>query len=106
MAGKMLDKVTHDRVRDESPVRECVKRTVFELIGKLHDIEQTASADAAGVSSKSNDGVSVVYTDYGKAQQNRQSELMSIIKLYLNGERDANGVPLLFGGVCHDTLRQ
>lgn len=96
---------THNRIRDESPVRECVKRLMVDLIGLTFDRERE-EAEASGIASKSNDGVSVTYgaADANAKAWNRRQR--NALIEFLADEIDANGVPLLFGGVSHDTVRR
>ena len=98
-----LNRMTHDRVKDETPVRECVKLTVFDLIGVTAEADTQSVPD--GAVSVSNDGVSV---SYGSAQARDRAVATrknGILIDYLDGEVK-DGVPLLYGGVQFDTVRQ
>ena len=56
-ARAYINLTTHNRIRDETPVRECVRNAVFDLIGLLVQEVDSVNGAASGVSSKSNDGV-------------------------------------------------
>ena len=93
---KLIDNLTFRRVKDESPVRECVKRLAFELF----DLEQlrTASNVSPAVSSMSNDGVSVSYADGETASGTFNAHAKALAVTYLADEVDDNGVCLLYAG--------
>lgn len=102
-AEAYVNLMTHDRVRDETPVRECVKQCVFDLIGVFYETEaQSAPAGAVGVS---NDGVSISYGSTEARERAVATRKNGVLIEYLAGEA-RNGVPLLYGGVQYDTFRQ
>lgn len=104
-ARSLINELTHQRIRDESPVRECVKMSAFDLIGQMKGHDSSMGGDSVAYASMSNDGVSVTYADRAKARRNANKELEQTLTLYLADEVDARGVPLLYGGVEYDTLR-
>jgi len=95
---KIIDTVTHGRVKGENPVRECVKRLAFELIAII-SASSSASTASAGVSSVSNDGVSVSYTTAEQADASLKAQISALAAEYLAGETDKDGVCLLYAGV-------
>ena len=88
-AEALIDRMTQGRLRNESPVRECVKELVFELIRTGYRAEGT------DVRSVSNDGYTV---SYGTRQETARSSA-GLIRDYLSEETTAEGVPLLYAGV-------
>lgn len=102
-AERFLDLMTHNRIRDETPVRECVKQCVFDLIGVF--CESEAQSAPAGAVSVSNDGVSIAYGSAEAREKAVATRKKGVLIEYLAGEA-RNGVPLLYGGVQFDTFRQ
>ncbi len=92
-ARKKVDDATFGRLKNDSPVREAVKRRMAELIGVYSSEGETAAG--SGIASTSNDGVSVSYVSpdqAAKALNQRESEL---IRLYLEDEKTPNGYSVL-----------
>lgn len=92
-ARKKVDDTTFGRLKNDSPVREAVKRLMAELIGVYSSEGETAAG--SGIASTSNDGVSVSYVSpdqAAKALNQRESEL---IRLYLEDEKTPNGYSVL-----------
>lgn len=93
LARQILDEMTHGRVTADDPVRDGVRYAMCALIDAL-------SADAANmgreVQSISNDGVSVSYAPTSDAR----ARYAVIAGNYLAQEATADGVPLLYAGVC------
>lgn len=104
-ARALINELTHQRIKDESPARESVKMSVFDLIGKMKGHDVSMSGESVSYASMSNDGVSISYVDRAKARVDANRELKQAVTLYLADEVDARGVPLLYGGVEYDTLR-
>ena len=97
-ARKRIDYLTDSRVQRMAAVPEAVKLCAYALI----TLDGTAGAEAQAVNpavtSFSTDGYSESYgnaytADTARAQMNK------IVGEYLYGERDDNGVPLLYRGV-------
>jgi len=85
-ARMKINSVTHNRIRDEDPVRETVKSLVFELI----ETGYCGSLDGVELTSTSNEGRSQSFaSNEGKAD--------NLIKEWLAGE-EVNGVPLINKG--------
>jgi len=93
-ARQLIDQLTHNRISDETPVREAVKHAVRTLV----DAQAASDAhDGREITSETNDGVSVSYavTGPGGAYARR----VDIVCEYLANEITAAGVPLLYAGV-------
>ena len=94
-AESFINRATYNRIRGETPVREAVKRCVFDLIRHFEAEEQTDHG--AGVQSVSNDGVSVTYSASREAES--KARAMTIVRDYLAMEEIGGGITLLFKGV-------
>ena len=93
-ARKAVDAATFGRVAADKPVREAVKRLVFELVSlyAAGDI-----SDGVLVSGASNDGVSENYVTLSETEMQQAAD--ELIHLYLSGEITSEGTPLLYLGV-------
>jgi hypothetical protein len=102
-----LDALTHARLRGETPVRECVKLCMFDLVDALNreSVFAAHEANVGNIASASNDGVSVTYKNRADIERDTKRAMKSAIYLYLADEHKG-GVPLLYGGVEYDTVRQ
>lgn len=89
-ARKRIDCATQNRLIEDGPVRESVKRLMYELINGYQ-----ANAGQQGISSASNDGVAVTYVTGAEAAARETA----IIKQYLTGELTKDGTPVLYLGV-------
>ena len=92
-ARKKIDDATFGRLKNESPVREAVKRLMAELIGVYSSQEDTAAG--SGIASTSNDGVSVSYVSPEQAIKALNQREAELIRLYLEGEMMPNGYSVL-----------
>ena len=99
-ARQLIDRATHGRVRSESPVREPVKMAMSELISAIY-ADRLSDAEHGGreVSAVSNDGVSVSYVSGSQKDSSRMTRYSAIIRMWLDPEVTASGVPLLYAGV-------
>ena len=96
-ARRLIDRLSHDRIRNEDPVRETVKMCMHDLIRAMAEDEALAGTGGREVVSASNDGVSVSYaTQEGGTAAARYT---GIVRAWLDGERAENGVHLLYCGV-------
>lgn len=104
-ARAYINLMTHNRIKDEIPVRECVKNAVYDLIEVLSQEADNANNAVAGVSRKSNDGVSVTYANWTTVNRYWNTRKRKLLVEYLADETvTINGelVPLLYGGVEYD----
>lgn len=96
-ARRLIDRMTHGRIQNETPVRETVKMCMHDLIRAMAEDESLAGAGGREVSAVSNDGVSVSYATQGSmAAAGRYAR---IVLGWLDGERSERGVQLLYCGV-------
>ena len=104
-ARAYINLMTHNRIKDENPVRECVKSATYDLIEVLSQEADNANNAVTGVSSKSNDGVSVTYANWTTVNRYWNTRKRKLLVEYLADETvTINGelVPLLYGGVEYD----
>jgi hypothetical protein len=93
-ADALITRMTHGRIQDESPVRECVKYAAFDLAEAIAADARTGM-DGAEVAAVANDGVSITYA----APETSARRYARIVRSYLDGQADVRGVPLLYAGV-------
>ncbi len=98
-ARAFVNRLTFNRIRDETPVREAVKRLTAALIDVLHQEAEAVGAREMGVASVSNDGVSVSYADPAALSGQANARCLALARAYLTGETDAAGIPLLYRGM-------
>lgn len=96
-ADATIDRMTHGRIRSETPVRSVAKYAAYALIEAMHSDD--ATGDGREIASMSNDGMTVNYvTDNGSAMLNRRRRYADIVCDYLQYEVDDNGTLLLYAG--------
>lgn len=96
-ARKIVDRLTQNRIQSMREIPEAVKQLMVELI-PLEATQGAAVRDNQTVTSFSNDGYSETYADPLTGDRLKETEHNLIIE-YLSGEKDDNGVPLLYLGV-------
>lgn len=94
-ARRLIDRMTHGRIKCESETRECVKMCAFELISLMRSEESESGVGGREIASMSNDGVSVSYRESSTAAQ----RAVQTVRTWLEGETDENGTLLLYAGV-------
>lgn len=94
-ADSIIDRMTHGRIRDETPVRPCVQYAAFALVSSM----RTEAEDGREAVSMSNDGVSVSYASSGNTSMDRARRYAAIVADYLQFETMADGTALLYAGV-------
>ncbi len=98
---KRIDRLTDCRVApmvEDVGVPEAVKLCMVALIGMESKVGAAAQVQSPVVTSFSTDGYSEHYGNVpGTAEANAQMD--KLVKQYLFGELDGNGVPLLYRGV-------
>lgn len=73
-----LNNATFDRIKSIMPIPECVKRCEYELVLYLYNNSQNGAV--SNISSISNDGYSISYSD----QKTAEAALYNIIYTYLS----------------------
>lgn len=98
-ADAIITRMTHGRIRQEEPVRACVRYAAYALTEAIYsDVRQ--GADGREITSVSNDGYSVAYANRGLSAAAEQAQRYThIARSYLEFETDSNGVFLLYAGV-------
>ena len=97
-ADSVIDRMTHGRIRDETPVRSCAQYAAYALIEQMRADDESAYNGRA-VTGMSNDGVSVSFATSGDAGMDRARRYAAIVSDYLQYETDANGTLVLYAGV-------
>jgi hypothetical protein len=92
LARGHIDRLTHDRVKADTTVRDPVKSLTYELVLLLSD---TDKARRSGMKSSSNGGRSAVYV----SDFQFRAQIASLAATLLTGEVTADDVPLLYAGV-------
>lgn len=95
---KRIDYLTDSRVQNMEAVPEAVKLCAFALIGMKEVVGVEAQATNPAVTSFNTDGYSESYGNALNADAARQ-QMNKLVGEYLYGERDDDGVPLLYRGV-------
>lgn len=100
LARQTIDRATHGRLRKEEPVRDAVRYCAFSLINAIAANEAMGGDSGRAIAAMSNDGVSVTFADAAQAcGQAYAPGQLAILRQWLEGETDAQGVPLLYAGV-------
>ena len=94
---RLIDKMTHGRIRNEDPVRRVVKMCMFEMISCMAADEAMTGAGGREVTAVSNDGVSMTYASQGEGGTSKR--MAAIVKEWLDGESTPDGINLLYCGV-------
>lgn len=96
-ATAQLDRTTFGRLANIEKLPQSVKYCMFDLINAVEaDEANGAAVSGREIAAMSNDGVSVSFTTSGRAA----SRYTAIVRTWLAMETDANGVPLMYPGVC------
>jgi len=97
-ARKRIDRQTFDRVQNMAEVPEAVKLCMMSLMTIDSKVGVEAQVENPVVTSFNTDGYS---ESYGKAlsAEDADSSMSASIRSMLWGERDDNGVPLLYRGL-------
>lgn len=97
-ARKRIDYLTDSRVQNMLAVPEAVKLCTYILIGMENSVGRDAQATAPNVTSFNTDGYSETYGQVMDADT-ASTQMTALTKEYLYGEKDDNGVPLLYRGL-------
>lgn len=99
-ARKRVDRMTYNRVAAMSAIPEDVKRCMVEIINTEAKIGVTAQVDNPLVTSFTTDGYQESHGNLGGLSIGDGAEkvLDRIVRTYLYGVLDDNGVPLIYRG--------
>ena len=94
-----IDRHTFRRVRNMTVIPDSVKACMFALADVLYSASASRTGEA--IASESNDGVSVSYVTSSPTESDERlkSQIDKTICLWLSGEVDDSGTPLLWRGV-------
>ena len=98
-ARKRIDQLTDSRVAAMEEVPEAVKLAMMSIIRVDSAVGVDAQAGAPLVASFSTDGYSENYGSAADQTANAEKRLNREIGRLLYGEKDDNGVPLLYRGL-------
>lgn len=97
-ARKRIDYLTDSRIQNMVSVPEAVKLCTYILIGMENSVGRNTQATSPNVTSFNTDGYSETYGQIMDADT-ASVQMTAIVKEYLYGENDDNGVPLLYRGL-------
>lgn len=111
-AQVQIDYLTFNRLATFEEIPEAVKRCLFKLIklmeSKNNLLESSSNTDGnLGISSQSNDGVSVSYNTISGRELYTllsETEVNKLIKTYLYGIKDSKGRIILHRGLYSDDV--
>lgn len=109
-ARLLIDRITFGRLKNETEIPEAVKFCMFKLIELLQEQKQLLAVPnmqngdslvQTGISSQSNDGVSISYNVMSASElyTMNKSKVDSVVKDYLHGVTNSLGQELLFRGM-------
>lgn len=109
-ARLLIDRLTFGRLKNETEIPEAVKFCMFKLIELLQEQKQLSAVPnmqngdslvQTGISSQSNDGVSISYNVMSASElyAMNKSKVDSAVKQYLQGVTNSLGQELLFRGM-------
>ena len=103
-ASRKIDRMTFNRLQNDTEIGEPVKRLMFELIGVIGNNDTTSESYSPAIASEGNDGYSVSYASTGFLSPDAADKKVdSLIEEYLQFEKAQNGQYLLSCGL--GTLR-
>lgn len=97
-ARKRIDYVTDSRVQDMQTVPDAVKLCAFGLINLEQSVGVEKQVTNPVVTSFSTDGYSENYGNVLSIEQ-ADKEMNKLVRTYLYGENNDEGIPLLYRGV-------
>ena len=100
-ARKRIDYLTASRVAAMAVVPDAVKACMVALMQLEGSVGAVAQAAHPVATSFSTDGYSETY-GHAFSAADAAAEMTKMIKMYLYGEKDDRGIPLLYRGVEHD----
>jgi len=103
-ASRKIDRMTFNRLQNDTEIKEPVKRLMFELIGVIGNSDTTSESYAPAIASEGNDGYSVSYASTSiVTPEMADKKIESLVEEYLQFEKAQNGQYLLSCGL--GTLR-
>ena len=103
-AQRKIDRMTFNRLHNDTEIGEPVKRLMFELIGVIGNNDTTSESYSPAVASEGNDGYSISYASTGFLSPDAaDKKTESLVEEYLQFEKAQNGQYLLSCGL--GTLR-
>ena len=103
-AQRRIDRMTFNRLQDDTEIKEPVKRLMFELISLVGMNDTTSDDYHPAIASESNDGYSVSFASNTiMTNEMVDKKADSLIEEYLQFEKDESGQFLLSCGL--GTLR-
>ena len=103
-ASRKIDRMTFNRLQNDTEINEPVKRLMFELIGVIGNNDTTSENYSPAIASEGNDGYSVSYASTSFLSPDAADKKVdSLIEEYLQFEKAQNGQYLLSCGL--ETLR-
>lgn len=104
-----IDEYTFNRLQNETEIPERVKRCMTEIMPLIYNIKNNIltgeiESSAKEIASQSNDGVSISYNILSAEQviEKSKSEILGLIRMWLNGLRNSEGRLLLYRGIYPD----
>ena len=103
-AQRKIDRMTFNRLQNDTEIGEPVKRLMFELIGVIGNSDTTNESYTPAIASEGNDGYSISYASNTILTPDvADKKVESLIEEYLQFEKAQNGQFLLSCGL--GTLR-
>lgn len=99
-AHRIVDTLTHGRLAGETPLRLNARCCLTQLIRAMAADDALTGGSGRGISSMSNDGVSVSYTAASSfGGDDARARYAGIVRDWLSGEALDDGTLLLYAGV-------
>ena len=99
-AQRKIDRVTFNRLHEDTEISEPVKRLMFELIGVMKNNDSTSEDYMPQISSEGNDGYSISFSSGNiMTLEMADKKYEELIEEYLQFEKAQNGQYLLSCGL-------
>ena len=99
-AQRKIDRVTFNRLQNDTEIGEPVKRLMFELIGVMKNNDSTSEDYSPTIASEGNDGYSISYSSGNiMTLEMADKKYNELIEEYLQFEKAQNGQFLLSCGL-------
>lgn len=98
-ASRKIDRLTFNRLQNDTEIKEPVKRLMFELIGVIGNNDNTSENYSPAIASEGNDGYSVSFASTSFMSPDAvDKKIDALIEEYLQFEKAQNGQFLLSCG--------